>query len=143
MVESVKSPSAEQLDVIKKPRTNYSSNILRCVLPNVNIQQKMESLTMMKLKVLTTMKLNGREDSVMMMPRKVKTVQQIPKILTIMGHPRAGENDGFKSGIHAIQEEEDVSRPGDDSSSGADTPSDEEEDSSIDGDFDDEERMYQ
>ena len=64
------------LDVIKKPRTNYSSNVLRRALPpGVNIQQKKDSITMVKLKVLTQLKF-GKDyahagDSG---PRKVKTV---------------------------------------------------------------------
>ena len=68
MVES----SQQELDVIIKPRTNYSSNALRRALPNVNIQQKKESITMVKLKVLTCMKLNHKDGA--LLPRKVKTV---------------------------------------------------------------------
>lgn len=45
------------IDVIKKPRTNYSKNVLRRAVPNVNIQAKKESITMSKLRVLTFMKL--------------------------------------------------------------------------------------
>jgi hypothetical protein len=62
------------IDVIRKPRTNYSNNILRVVQPNVNIQQKKESITMLKLKVLTLMKLHPPKDGDSL-PRKVKTVQ--------------------------------------------------------------------
>jgi hypothetical protein len=41
-----------------KPRTNYSSNVLRRALPpGVNIQHKKDSITMVKLKVLTSLKL--------------------------------------------------------------------------------------
>ena len=66
------------LDVIMKPRTNYSSNVLRRALPpGVNIQQKKDSITMVKLKVLTQLKLNkdyGSGGGVDGGPRKVKTV---------------------------------------------------------------------
>jgi hypothetical protein len=68
-----------------KPRTNYSSNVLRRAVPNVNIQQKKDSITMIKLKVLTQLKLGGnRGDDHHQVPRKVKTVQQIPKILSFV-----------------------------------------------------------
>lgn len=53
----------------------------------MNIQMKKESLSMMKLKVLTSLKLNplhhpdaGADG----LSRKVKTVQQIPKIFSIV-----------------------------------------------------------
>lgn len=43
-----------------KPRTNYSSNVLRRALPpGVSIQQKKDSITMVKLKVLTQLRLQG------------------------------------------------------------------------------------
>lgn len=47
----------ENIDVIKKPRTSYSIKVLRRAVPNVNIQLKKESITMVKLKVLTILKL--------------------------------------------------------------------------------------
>jgi hypothetical protein len=52
-MESLKSA----VEVIKKPRTNYSNTVLRRAVPNVNIQLKKESITMVKLKVLTALKL--------------------------------------------------------------------------------------
>lgn len=133
--------------MIKKPRTNYSSNVLRRVLPNVNIQQKKESLTMMKLKVLTSLKLHKGEGSSGMLPRKVKTVQQIPKILSIISTQQNFDDFGkqMRSGIQAIAEE-DVSKPGDDEdddsdsskSGGRDTPESEDDGSSMSGDSEDE-----
>ena len=63
------------LDVIMKPRTNYSSNVLRRALPQgVNIQQKKESITMLKLKVLTQLKFSKDYPGSGEGPRKVKTV---------------------------------------------------------------------
>jgi hypothetical protein len=76
----MESLSNSTLDVIKKPRTNYSKNVLRRAVPNVNIQEKKESITMSKLKVLTMLKLQKSDDT----SRKVKTVDNIPKILTIV-----------------------------------------------------------
>lgn len=68
--------------MVKKPRTTYSSNVLRRAVPNVNIQLKKESITMVKLKVLTILKL-PKEDQA---SRRVKTVDNIPKILSFVSH---------------------------------------------------------
>jgi hypothetical protein len=75
------SPSQQhEIDIIRKPRTTYSSNVLRRAVPNINLQQKKESITMVKLKVLTALKLpkDGQQS------RRVKTVEQLPKILSII-----------------------------------------------------------
>ena len=64
--------------MIKKPRTTYSSTVLRRAVPNVNIQLKKESITMVRLKVLTVLKLSKDEQ----LARRVKTVDNIPKILS-------------------------------------------------------------
>jgi len=66
------------MEVVKKPRTNYSSTVLRRAVPNVNIQMKKESITMIRLKVLTVLNLSKDEQ----LARKVKTVDNIPKILS-------------------------------------------------------------
>ena len=55
------SASTSQVDIIKKPRTNYSSTVLRRAVPNVNIQLKKESITMVRLKVLTVLNLSKDE----------------------------------------------------------------------------------
>jgi len=153
MVEALKSPSllSDDVDYIKKPRTMYSSNALRRVQPNLNIQDKKNSLSVMKLKVFTAMRLQNRDEDGGGFPRKIMTVQHLPKMMSIMGNARAGRDDfmakkhGGPAGmIDPIQEEEASKR--DESSDGKsddDTPSEEDEGSSIDGDGEDEERMYQ
>ena len=45
------------IDVIKKPRTNFSNVALRRVIPNINIQDKINSISLNKLNVLTAMRL--------------------------------------------------------------------------------------
>lgn len=149
-----------------KPRTNYSSNVLRRAVPNVNIQQKKDSITMVKLKVLTSLKLGKRGDDDPQMPRKVKTVQQIPKILSFVS-PGQGRGDQLMKvvsgiGIQEVIDEEkaglgDFSDSDDDiggikkkskrsksSSSSEDSGAGGSEDSSIDaGCEDDEEKLYQ
>ena len=144
-----------ELDVITKPRTNYSSQILRRAVPNINIQSKRESITMAKLKVLSYLKFNMGDSA----PRKVKTVQQIPKILTIisndheMRHMDSHDNKmegGLRQGyLQRIEErEDDVSQGGGYAgpskiiSSSSDFGSS--DDSSIDGGMDeDEQKMYE
>ena len=89
------------------------------------------------------------------MPRKVKTVQQIPKILTILSGSRATINDDYLRGkIQVIKEESEIRGDDDDSSDGRRSKkskhkdemsmmSSDEDDSSIDGGGEDEEeRMY-
>lgn len=114
----------------------------------------------MKLKVMTHMKLHRQKEDDGL-PRKVRTVMQLPKIQTIIGgghgwdKPMAALSGyGLRSGIIGVIDEEEASRGQDDSSEsgrhsskgklgggrgGLDTPSDEEsgsgEDSSIDGDL--------
>ena len=78
------------VDVIKKPRTTYSNNVLRRAVPNVNIQLKKESITMIKLKVLTILKIPKEED----VNRRVKTVDIIPKILSFVSNPKHGRQGG-------------------------------------------------
>ena len=73
----------KEYDVIKKPRTNYSSNALRRAQPNVNIQQKKESITMNKIRVLSIFKLKEDDD----IGRRVKTVDNFPHLLTIISDP--------------------------------------------------------
>lgn len=72
-MDNVKAPDMEQIiqqmdglntaedgmDVIKKPRTNFSSNVLRRAIPNMNIQDKIGSISMNKLNVLSTMRLGN------------------------------------------------------------------------------------
>jgi hypothetical protein len=70
------------LDIIKKPRVNYSNTILRRTqAPNVDILKKMQSITMAKLRVFTFLHLKREGEEHF---RKVRTVDNIPKILTII-----------------------------------------------------------
>lgn len=96
------------------------------------------------------MRLQNKDEDGGGFPRKIMTVQHLPKMMSIMGNARAGRDDfvpkkGGAAGIDPIQEE-DVSKRDDssDGKSGSDTPSSEEDEgSSIDGDGEDEERQYQ
>lgn len=47
----------DNVDVIKKPRTNFTNVVLRRALPNINIQDKIGSISMNKLNVLSAMRL--------------------------------------------------------------------------------------
>ena len=76
----MESSNNQAVEVIKKPRTNYSNTVLRRAVPNVNLQLKKESITMVKLKVLTTLKL-PKEDQ---LARRVRTVDAIPKIISFV-----------------------------------------------------------
>ena len=67
-METFKAPDMElmlqqmdggNVDLVKKPRTNFSSNVLRRAVPNMNIQDKIGSISMNKLNVLSAMRLGG------------------------------------------------------------------------------------
>lgn len=75
--------ASQAYDVIKKPRNNYSSHALRRAVPNIIIQQKKESITMNRFKMLSFLKPDKGDK----LGRKVKTVENIPKILTILPGP--------------------------------------------------------
>jgi hypothetical protein len=76
----MESQSSQAVEIIKKSRTNYSNTVLRRAVPNVNLQLKKESITMVKLKVLTTLKLPKEEQ----LGRRVRTVDVIPKIISFV-----------------------------------------------------------
>ena len=49
--------ASDDFDIIKKPRTNFTNNVLRRAIPNINIQDKIGSISMNKLNVLSAMRL--------------------------------------------------------------------------------------
>jgi len=68
-------------DIIKKPRTNFTNNVLRRAIPNMNIQDKIGSISMNKLNVLSAMRLGGTAGSVNGFDsKKIKTVNNLPKV---------------------------------------------------------------
>ncbi len=70
-------------DIIKKPRTNFTNNALRRAIPNINIQDKIGSISMNKLNVLSAMRLgptDGGNQNKNVSQKKVHTLSNIPKI---------------------------------------------------------------
>ena len=106
----------------------------------------------MKLKVLTSLKLNPLQNpdgASEALSRKVKTVQQIPKIFSIVNQksrdfsPKGSKYLDEKEGGIGVIAEEDPSKH-DSSSEGGESGSGSDDDSSIDGDFEkDEMLMYE
>lgn len=71
-------------DIIKKPRTNFTNNVLRRAIPNMNIQDKIGSISMNKLNVLSAMRLGGTAGSVNGFDsKKIKTVNNLPKVQSL------------------------------------------------------------
>ena len=67
--------------IIKKPRTNFTNNVLRRAVPNMNIQDKIGSISMNKLNVLSAMRLGPTGGSqVSLDNKKVRTVNNLPKV---------------------------------------------------------------
>lgn len=72
----------DELDIIKKPRTQYSSNILRRVIPNFNKKDKLSSISMNGLNVISALRL-GTGGSNNNMKQKIFTVNSLPKIQSL------------------------------------------------------------
>jgi len=73
--------------VIKKPRTKFTTNVLRRAIPDLNIQDKIGSISLNKLNVLSAMRLGptaGSETQInSSTTKKVKTVMNLPRMLSI------------------------------------------------------------
>ena len=50
-------------DVIKKPRTNFTNNVLRRAIPKMNINDKINSISVNKLNVLSQLRLDPQGNS--------------------------------------------------------------------------------
>ncbi len=73
-----------EFDIIKKPRTKFTSNVLRRAIPKLNIQDKIGSISMNKLSVLSAMRLGGGGSSQSRMaPKKINTVAILPKAMSL------------------------------------------------------------
>ena len=71
----------DDFDIIKKPRTNFTNNVLRRAIPKMNIQDKISSISMNKLNVLSAMRLGPTAgSSVSINVKTIKTVSNLPKI---------------------------------------------------------------
>ena len=67
-----------ELDIIRKPRTNFSSKVLRKVVPNMNVMNRVASISMNKLNIMSSLNLYcGPSDDKIV---KIHTVQEIPKM---------------------------------------------------------------
>ena len=73
--------------MIKKPRTKFTTNVLRRAIPDLNIQDKIGSISLNKLNVLSAMRLGptaGSETQInSSTTKKVKTVMNLPRMLSI------------------------------------------------------------
>ena len=111
-------------------------------VPNVNIQQKKESITMNKLRVLTFLHPKDHDG----LSRKVRTVDNIPKILTIVANDKKSKKilEKMSSKLHLQDGKVIKEMDEDDSKNNMDSSDEDDDDSSIDGDLeDDEQKMYE
>jgi predicted HTH transcriptional regulator len=68
-------------DVIKKPRTNFTNNVLRRAIPKVNIQDKINSISVNKLNVLSQLRLDPTGGTGLAFgTKKVRTLNSLPKM---------------------------------------------------------------
>jgi len=71
-------------DVIKKPRTNFTNNVLRRAIPKMNINDKINSISVNKLNVLSQMRLGPSSGShIEFGGKKIKTLNALPKVLSL------------------------------------------------------------
>ena len=66
----------DDYDIIKKPRTQFSSNVLRRAIPKLNTQEKINTISMNSLNVLSQMRLHAPKEG----NSKVLSVNNLPKI---------------------------------------------------------------
>lgn len=69
------------MEIIQKPRTTFSSNALRRAIPKMNIKEKINSISMNKLNVLSALRLGGSNSNIGSEKfKKVLTVSHLPKM---------------------------------------------------------------
>ena len=71
------------IDLVMKPRTNFTNNVLRRAIPNINIQDKIGSISMNKLNVLSAMRLSDDGSHQQREVKKVRTVSNLPKVMSL------------------------------------------------------------
>jgi hypothetical protein len=57
--KSVQDPS--EIDVVNKPRNKFTANVLRRAIPHINIQDKIGTISMNKLNVLSCLRLGNSQ----------------------------------------------------------------------------------
>jgi hypothetical protein len=73
------------LDIIKKPRTNFSNSVLRRAIPKMNVQDKISTLSMNKMNLLSCLRLeqpsgsNNNLDN----PKNILSVNVLPKVQSL------------------------------------------------------------
>lgn len=72
-------------DVIKKPRTKFTNSVLRRAVPNINLQDKIGSISMNGLNVLSALRFGGASATHLKLNeiKKIKTVHNLPKMLSL------------------------------------------------------------
>lgn len=97
-MESVKSPDTDKIlagmqnlgvgegdDIIRKPRTNFSSNVLRRAVPVLNVKDKIGSISINNLGVLSAMRIGptGGSSYDIGGQKKVYTLTYLPKVQSL------------------------------------------------------------
>jgi hypothetical protein len=70
-----------EYDIIRKPKTKFTANVLRRAIPNINIQDKIGTISMNKLNIFSTFRLAGG-NSQPEITKKVRSVATLPKMLS-------------------------------------------------------------
>ena len=104
--------SKDDFDVIKKPRTNFTNNVLRRAIPNINIQDKIGSISMNKLNVLSAMRLGPTGGSQVNFgdSKKVHTVSNLPKIQSLDSRmmkdilPKKKQSSSLQNAVEKMQQ---------------------------------------
>ena len=148
-------------DVIKKPRTQFSSNVLRRAIPKMNAQDKVSTMSMNGLNMLSALRLNDpmKSNASISNPKAVFSVSCLPRMISLdskainkniladeSGGPtqaNAGKQEPVNKKLAGISEGSDSEGSSDDNEDRDDSGSGSDE-SSIDLDEgNDMEKMYQ
>lgn len=135
-------------DIIKKPRTNFTNNVLRRAIPKINIQDKIGSISLNKLNVISAMKIGtiSGSNNNLQGGKRIKTVTNLPKMqsldssmMNVMMPPGKKQSKLPAQPVHEEADEGDDN----DEESNSDNSSSHGDESSIDMDGDDEEKLYE
>ena len=151
-------------DVIKKPRTNFTNNVLRRAIPKMNINDKINSISVNKLNVLSQLRLdptNGANQQAFG-NKKVRTLNELPKVLSLDARvmndilpPKKARKKSSLNGIDTAKIHQKAELEGiiegkagdedidDQDESGSSQSDSESGGSSIDMDGEDEDKLYQ
>lgn len=79
--EAMKELITGDYDIITKPRTKFSSNALSRVTKHVDLATKIQTISLNKVNVVS--RLNLSQSQGIIFDKKIRTVNRLPKVMTL------------------------------------------------------------